>query len=448
MHNESNISPNDKFNFTVKELKKLPIPAEGKRYTFKDAKERGLIIRVTPNGQKTFQLYQKHQGRPVRVSLGLFDDISVEKARKKAQIAKGELAEGVNPNIEKNKLRQEIPLKELFNLYMERYSKIEKKSWQHDEREINKYLSRWFNRKISDISKHEITSLHLRIRERNGLYQANRILERLRSMYNKAIQWGWEGTNPTQGIKKFKEKSRDRFIEPSEMPLFIEALNQEENETARDFIYIALFTGARKTNVLQMKWEQIEWKRKVWRIPETKNGEPLTVPIADRAEDILKRRFKASDSSPWVFPSKTSKEGHYNDPKKAWNRIRQRATIATYKQHPKLKALVEEVKEQLENADNYGYTTLKLFNTIQNEAEARQIELPTGIMDVRLHDIRRTFGSYQAMEGASLQIIGKSLGHKSPQSTQVYARFHDAPIKASMEKATDAMFNFAKTTES
>lgn len=437
------ITPNSKFNFTKKVLEELPLPPEDKRYAFKDAKERGLIVRVTANGQKTFQLYQKHQGRPVRVSLGTFPDMSVENARKEALKAKGALAGGTNPNVEKNKLRQEITLKELFVLYMDRYSKIEKKSWAYDEREINKFLSQWFNRKISDISKYEITTLHLKLRETNGLYQANRILERLRAMYNKAIQWGWDGINPTQGIKKFKEKSRDRYISPAEMPLFMAALETEENDVARDFFLISLFAGARKTNTLMMRWEQIDWHNKTWRIPDTKNGEPVTIPLTARAEKILEQRLKSSHSNPWVFPSKTSKEGYFNDPKKAWNRVRQRATLELWKQEPKIAELIEEIEEQLTKADNYGFTVLKLFNTAQEEAKERGIELPIGLMDIRLHDIRRTFGSYQAIAGASLQIIGKSLGHKSQQSTQVYARLHNDPVKASMEKATDAMLAFA-----
>ena len=78
---------------------------------------------------------------------------------------------------------------------------------------------------------------------------------------------------------------------------------------------------------------------------------------------------------------------------------------------------------------------------MQQKAQERNIALPTGLMDVRIHDIRRTMGSYQAITGASLPIIGKTLGHKSPQSTQVYARLHDDPIRASMERAANEMFN-------
>ncbi len=429
------VAPNETINFTKAILATLPLPSQGKRHSFKDSRVKGLIIRVTANGQKTFQLYQKHQGRPVRVTLGTFPDMTIENARRDATKAKGALAGGDNPNVTKNRLRKEITLKQLFDLYMERYSKVEKKSWKYDEREINKFLSQWFNRKISDISKYEIKTLHLRLRENNGLYQANRMLERIRSMFNKAIEWGWEGVNPTQGIKKFKEKSRDRYILPNEMPLLLRALDEEHNEVARDYIYISLFTGARKTNVMQMRWEEVDWHNKTWRIPDSKSGEPITIPLSMKAEEILERRLKSSNANPWVFPSETSKQGHLVDPKKAWIRIKQRATIDAWSQNKILSALIETARQTLPTDNDIG----SLYKFVEKEATKRKIELPTSLMDIRLHDIRRTFGSYQAISGASLQIIGKSLGHRSQQSTQVYARLHNDPVRASIDTATAAM---------
>lgn len=433
------VAPNEIINFTKRILEALPVPPAGKRFSFKDEKVKGLIIRVTTNKQKTFQLYQKHQGRPVRITLGTFPDMSIENARREATKAKGALAGGTNPNVEKNRLRKEIILKELFDLYMERYSKIEKKSWQYDEREINKFLSHWFNRKISDISKYEIKSLHLKIRENNGLYQANRMLERIRAMYNKAVEWGWDGRNPTQGIKKFRETSRDRYVLPNEMPLFLQALEEEQNEVARDYIYLSLFTGARKTNVLKMRWEQVDWHNRTWRIPDTKNGEPVVIPLSSKAIEALERRMKSSNASPWVFPSETSKSGHLTDPKKAWIRIKQRATLKLWSQEEKLAELMETQLQSLPAEHDIG----SLHGSIVRQANSEEILLPTGLMDVRLHDIRRTFGSYQAISGASLQIIGKSLGHKSQQSTQIYARLHNDPVRASIDTATDAMFSLS-----
>lgn len=96
----------------------------------------------------------------------------------------------------------------------------------------------------------------------------------------------------------------------NEMPFLLSALGEERNEVARDYLYLSLFTGARKTNVLQMRWEQIDWHNKTWRIPDTKNGEPVVIPLSGKAEEILEGRLKFSNANPWVLPSETSKSGH------------------------------------------------------------------------------------------------------------------------------------------
>ncbi len=440
---------NKKFNFTQSLIDDLPFPEKGKRAYYSDEKEAGLIIDVKASGSKSFYLYKKINGRPERIYLGLYPDMKIPQARKAAAIKKGEIAVGKNPQEEKRKIRQEITLGEFFKEYMEKYSKPNKKSWQYDEREIPVFLGHWFNRKLSSISTHEVRELHNSIRNktfkkngksRGGDYQANRALERTRSLYNKAIEWGWDGGNPTKGIRKLKETSRDRFIQPNELPLLFQALDIEENETAKDYILISLMTGARKTNVLQMRWEQISWEQKTWRIPDTKNGDPQVVVLIPQAVEVLeKRRFKTN--SVWVFEGK-SQEEHFKDPKKSWNRVRQRATLELWKQNSKHAELIEEVNAQLKKANNYGFTILKLFNTVLKEAEKRNIELPVGLMDIRLHDLRRTFGSYQAITGASLAIIGKTLNHKNQNSTAIYARLHTDPIRDSMEKAADAMLGF------
>ncbi|MBN8532128.1 MAG: site-specific integrase [Alphaproteobacteria bacterium] len=274
----------------------------------------------------------------------------------------------------------------MFQEFMERYSKKQKKSWHYDEREVNKFLSHWFQRKASSIARHEVQALHEKIHDENGLYQANRLLERIRAIYNKAIEWEWQGSNPTIGIKKFKEKSRDRFMKRDELPRFFEALSKEENETAKDYILVSLLTGARKSNVLAMRWREINFTTKEWRIPDTKNGEAHTVPLSDRLIEILKARHDAK-SGEYVFPG-SGKNGHLADPKKAWKRVLDRA----------------------------------------------------GITDLRIHDLRRTLGSWQAATGATTAIIGKVLGHKSPLATKIYERLDLDPVRAAVEMAQDAMF--------
>ena len=375
-------------NFTKPALASVEPAAKGVKDYYYDQREPGLMLAVTHTGTKTFYLYKRIEGRPERLMLGRFPDLSVENARKAAQEAKGQIATGANPQKDKRAIRDEMTFGALFTEYLEKYSKVHKRSWAYDEREVNKFLSHWFKRKISSIEKLEVERLHAKIGKDNGLYQANRLLERIRSIFNKAIAWGWEGVNPAVGVQKYREKSRDRFLQPNELPRFFEALANEPNEGARDFIMLSLLTGARKSNTLAMRWKDVNLSECTWRIEETKNSDPHTIHLPKQAMEILTARKLASDG-PWVFPGE-GKSGHLADPKKAWLRIL---------------------------------------------AEA-------GIENLRIHDLRRTLGSYQAATGANGYIIGKSLGHRSQQSTAIYARLNLDPVRASVNKATEAMFEY------
>jgi site-specific recombinase XerD len=422
------------FKFTKTALATLSLPAKGKREIVKDTEVKGLSLMMTSTGHMSFYLRKNVNGINERILIGKYPDLPIDEARKIAMQRLSQIAQGIDVNEEKRRKRKEMTLGDLYLEYMERYSKVHKKSWVYDEREITKYLSHWFNRKLSAIPKADIRALHESIHKKNGLYQANRILERIRAMYNKAIEWDWEGINPTLGIKKFKEKSRDRFIQPHEMPHFMYALSVEENQTVRDLFWIMLLTGARKTSTLMMRWEEINWELKSWRIPNSKNGEVLVLPLIDRALEILRARRRLLNCE-WVFPGENP-EKHYNDPKRAWRRTLKRATISVWSADQALTALVTETKLEIDEK-LFGD---KLFAEIKVRAKNQEIKLPEGLMGIRLHDVRRTLGSYQAINGSSLQVIGQSLGHKSLQSTQVYSRLTIEPIRESVERATHAMF--------
>lgn len=376
-------------NFTKQELLAITPPNQGRIYLH-DLKEKGLTASITSVGTITFFVRKRVNGKDERIYLGHFPEMSIENARKKALQVKAKVAEGISPNEERKRIRAEITFGEMFTEFMERYSKRFKKSWKHDEQDINRFVGQWFHRKASQISKNEIMQLHEHIYHNNGLYQANRLLERVRAIYNKAIEWGWQGINPTTGIKKFKEKSRDRFLKKDELPNFFKALNEEENITARDYILISLLTGARKSNVLAMKWEEINFTLQEWCIPDTKNGEPHLLPLTDTAISILLERKKYSNSE-YVFEGK-GKTGHLADPKKAWKRVLTKANIT----------------------------------------------------NLRIHDLRRTLGSWMAATGASTAIIGKTLAHKSIEATKVYERLDIDPVREFVNLASNAMFEAAK----
>ncbi|WP_375327196.1 tyrosine-type recombinase/integrase [Candidatus Tisiphia endosymbiont of Nemotelus uliginosus] len=103
----------------------------------------------------------------------------------------------------------------------------------------------------------------------------------LKAIFNKAIEWGLLEKNPVTGIKQHKEQSRDRYITKEEAPRFFQALEEETNQLMKDFVLISLYTGARKSNVLSMRWESISFANKTWYISDTKNGEPQTVVLID-----------------------------------------------------------------------------------------------------------------------------------------------------------------------
>lgn len=422
-------------NFTEAKIKALKPPLKGRTY-IKDTTEKGLSLYITASGNITFFVRKRINGKDERIILGNHPTMSVKEARDNALNVKSMISKGKNPNSEKHKIRDEYTFKELFDRYIDDYAKLHTKSWQQDIEDVNRNLSQWFKRKISSITTNEIRKLHSDFGMNRGKYGANRLLDRINAIYNKAVLWGWEGKNPATGVTKFKMQSRDRFLKSNEMPVLFEALAEEPNEVARDYILLSLLTGARKGNVLAMRWQEIDFDNKTWRIPKTKNDESLIVPLMDQAIDILQERKKSNiklnyGNKNFVFPG-TGTNGYLADPKKAWQRIKCSATCKLWLQDKNLSLLLDN-KTTSTNPE-------ELLQNIKLIADQKNIALPIGLMDVRLHDLRRTLGSWQAATGATTAIIGKSLGHRSPRATAVYERLNIDPVRASIERATEAMF--------
>jgi integrase len=380
----------DKINFTKTSLIELIEKNAGRRLVVRDMMCRGLIAELRPGGSLTFYFYRFFHGRPARIKIGPFPALSVENARKAVAKMQGAVAEGKDPRVERQRAKTMPDLKALFTHWMESHAKLHKRTWKADEDNYRKFLAKWGTRRLSDIKRGDVVALHTKIGKENGPYAANRVLALLRAMFNKAIELGFEGHNPCDGVGLFAEQARDRFLQPDELPKFFEAV-EAETPLFRDFFLLALFVGARRGNVMAMRWEEINLDSAIWRMPRTKNSDPLTVPLSGPALEILRRRKKEAGDSPWVFPS-YGKTGHLVTPKGAWTRVLERA----------------------------------------------------GLSDLRIHDLRRTLGSWQASTGASLPVIGKSLGHRSQAATAIYARLNLDPVRASVDKATAAIVEAAK----
>lgn len=388
----------NKINFTKAALDALALPASGQRTTYLDAKTSGLQVRVTSTGVKTFCVFRRIKGgQPERLSLGRYPDMTIEQARRKAAEINATIAGGANPAETKRELKAEPTFGDLFKDYLERHAKPRKRTWAEDEAQYRQYLEAPFgNKKISAIDRKMISSWHSSLPSRGiSGARANRVKALVSAVFGRAIEWGHIDHNPAQGVRNFPTQSRDRFLQSDELPRFFQAVGQEPNSTIRDYVLLSLLTGARRGNVVSMRWKDINMTEGVWRIPMTKNGTPQNVPLSPDALAILaERQAQAEAGAEFVFPG-TGTRGHLKEPRKGWERILKRA----------------------------------------------------GLTDLRLHDLRRTLGSWQAKTGASLAIIGKSLNHKTPQATAIYARLDLDPVRESIERATGAMLAAAGVKE-
>lgn len=383
----------EKITFTMARLAGIEAPASGRRWVY-DTKSPGLGLLVTEKGAKSFYLYRKIRGRPERIRIGGFPEINVETARNQAVKLNAEIAKGENPADAKRKQRGELTLGQLFDLYIEFHALPRKKaaSVATDRAIWKRYLGDWKNRKLSTIAHSDVQALHSKIGKANGKYAANRLLALLSTMFNTATDHGeWKQVNPCRGVKMFAEKSRDRFLQPDELPRFIKALDGLENQQIADAFRLMLLTGARKGNVLAMQWVDVDTNGATWRIPDTKANEPQRVHLPPQATEILEKLRNLGTDSPFVFPSRTagSARGHLQDVTKAWNDVRDNA----------------------------------------------------GLPNLRMHDLRRSLGSWMAASGASLQIIGKTLGHHDPATTTIYSRLNIDPIRQAVDTAVEAMLS-------
>ena len=157
-----------------------------------------------------------------------------------------------------------------------------------------------------------------------------------------------------------------------------DSIIREANPNAIAAIKLLILTGCRKSEILTLKWKYVDFDNKVLRLPDSKTNEK-TIPVGRPALDILKGidRIEGNDH---VLPGAT-KDGPYVGLQKEWERIRKWAKIE----------------------------------------------------DVRIHDLRRSFGSTAASNRESLIVIGKILGHADPKTTQIYAHLMDDPLQTAVE---------------
>ncbi|WP_300440206.1 tyrosine-type recombinase/integrase [Zoogloea sp.] len=433
---------NLKFSKTA--LLGLKAPEAGKRLTIYDTDVPKLAIRMTHAGAQTFYVVKRAGASMAWVKLGSFPDMTVEQARKEAAKVLGEFAGGANPAAVKRAIREEPIFADAFEDFLTGKRKRDgsplAESTKRDYRDVLRlYLAPIKGKKLSQIERTDVKAIHKKTAIKSAA-QADRAVAVVSSVFTyMADQEVFTGTNPASRVQKNPPPSRDRFAQSYELPYLLEAVARSDQ---RDYFLLSLLTGARRSNVQAMTWRDLDLPGAVWRIGKTKNGTPQNVPLSPEAIMVLNARKENAGTSPFVFPG-TGRTGHLVEPKKAWATIRRTASLFRL-----LDALKLDDDARTE-ADTLALESIaKAERKYQAQAKAAQIDPAHFAMtDLRIHDLRRTLGSWQAKTGASLTIIGKSLNHKTHQATAIYARLDLDPVRQSVNTATAAMLEAAGLKE-
>ncbi|MDR4485514.1 MAG: site-specific integrase [Nitrospirales bacterium] len=371
-------------NLTKRKIDALPLPSSG-QVIIRDRDLPGFALRAT-KGSKAFIVERRVKGRLHRVVIGPYGAWTVDGARDEAREILGKLARGESLASS----RGELTFEKFSELYLERYA-IRKKSYLHEKGRL-KHLAHWNTWKLSAITRDDVAELHSKMGKTHPV-GANRVLALLRTMLRLGVAWGYLKTSPATHIAMFPETSRDRFVQPDELPRLLTALKAETNPYVKSALLMCLLTGARRTEVLTAQWADIDLTAGNWRIPQTKSGHWHLLPLPGPLVQILSELPRVQDN-PYVFVGRHEK-GHLKNISRAWRSIRKEA----------------------------------------------------GIPDVRIHDLRRTLGSWIAGTGVSLHVLGKILNHQQPSTTAIYSRLNLDPLREVLESNAQRMLTMGEKTD-
>ncbi|MEW8348241.1 MAG: site-specific integrase [Candidatus Thiodiazotropha taylori] len=332
----------EKLNFTKKSLEGLPIP-ENKRTYYLDTKVLRLGLTITPKGTKSFHVRTTVSGMTKRIALknGTFPEMTVEQARKKAQKILSEVADSIDP-VEKRRVKKSlsVTLREVFESYLADRD-LKPGTVKDYRRAFKETFDAWMDKPLSSITDRMV---QIRYQERGKTSKARtdnaaRVLAAV-FRYAQAKYRDNDGAtlfprNPVDIIKetktRYKIPRKKRILSRDVFPAWFKAVNGLKNEVSRDYFLFLLFTGARREEAASLKWEDINFQAKAFRLTDTKNREVVDLPLPEYVAARLMER-KGRKRVGWVFPAKAGRTGYLSDPRKSIAIVRE-ASKTTFSPH-------------------------------------------------------------------------------------------------------------------
>jgi integrase len=359
-------------------------PADQNKVDYFDTIMRGFMLEVRISGGKTYyQRYTDERGRERQFKIGPADILTLRQAKRKATQIKAQAILGFDPQTERRE-RRSIPT--LRSFIEDRYLPFVqgyKRSWKTDETVLRVHILPELGRYFLDEIKPEFI-IELTNKMRHQEYAPGtigRIIVILRYTFNLAIKWKVvpPGTNPASGIPVPPDVQRSRYLTEEEADRLIGSIEMDENQIAAKAIMLLLMTGARRNEVTQARWCDVDWARGTLFVSRSKNGSPRHIRLSQEAIELL-RSVPMIDGNPYVFPApSTGRPMPYLF--FPWDRIRKRA----------------------------------------------------GLTDFRLHDLRHSFASFLVNGDEDLHVVQELLGHKNARSTQRYAHLSPKRLNKAVE---------------
>ncbi len=371
-----------------------------------DTEVRGFGLRIRPSGHKSFLLsYRTTEGQKKFYSLGNAATLTPMEARDKARRLLVSVRDGNDPQAEKVKKRESLTVADLCDKFIADYAKTHKKTWRDDEKRFKRHVKNSFlaKCKIADVKRsdvarllHEIAKPQPKLTKKGKPiiddqgepimiergHESNRVQEILRRAFNLASrEWGLldeRHPNPATGIQRSIERSRTRWVDPSGLPILIDAIMMQKDVYIRNLFLLYLMTGLRHSELLGLHWSDINFEEKKITLGMTKNGEEFVLPISTPIMEVFKALPRVNE---YVFPGRY-KKGHLVNFRDSWKEIKKTAKMN----------------------------------------------------DLRIHDLRRSAGSLMASDGVSLVEIGELLNQSAARATEVYAKVYQERKRRTLEK--------------
>ncbi len=399
----------ERIKLTEKVLREA-VPVVGRDYQIFDTDVRGFAACIYRGGGRAFTLDYRHAGRQRRMTFGRWPEWSVSAARERAKELRRDIDAGADPLAQRGALREAPRVDDLIERYCTQHlPKLAERNASDQKSALAKMVAPVWGRKlVTEITSTDVDKLLNKVAEgrprphkekpnnrakklqpgKPTPVRANRIGEVLRKMFTLAVEWGWCEDNPAQRFHRRIETARERFLSKDEITSLAAALDAATDTRAADIIRMCMLTGARLGEVRQARFEQFNLEHLSWSKPPTmtKQRRVHRVPISDETATIVRQRqLLVPRGTPWLFPGDTPGQP------------------------------VQEVR--------------RFWAQIQKQC---------GIQEVHIHDLRHTFASLLVSGGASLEMIGKLLGHSQMQTTLRYAHLMDSPLRAGVDAVASA----------